>query len=900
MPESNIQITADNLMKGLVSGEDGFEYLSKLLVIMLQTLLQDQLAEDYKELSASLSELPINEYTASELVRLCLRHHDVDDNESDNEDDAQTAADDEVPNDIVEQLETSEFYELDAPVKLQILVGLCHRIMASYSVQDFMDEKQQAAAELWKKRIAEQKMQKDLKRDNKKKDGKKKDMEQKQANPVKSMLESMLDHGKPVSAAESVDGSTVGDEAGPDDDDMVSVVKRRRVLAAKAAEEKRKKELEDKLMRDKEYAEMRQLREKESAEKAFKEGITIAKRAMRHTPLGLDRNHDRYWFFFSAAPGIYIEKGWACDDINYTVCTKASVSLSASESDSETEDLDKKNLNKTLPHTGQNLWFVLDSLTDIQNVCENLHALGVRESCLKEQLMKNMDTIVKTLTKASRAAAEPEVKHEADFMVEGTRQELQDLETRLRHGGLGGVPNYELWDKQLAAAVTVKDFADCLLETQAHVLERFVTGMMAKDGNDKKKDPKSGTDEKSTNEESNDEDDAGTDTDESDKPGVDGKIQWLEAVSQCSTLSRLNVLTGILESCVKWEKSAENAKCKICRKKGVEDHLLLCDECNQPFHLYCLRPALFEVPSGEWFCPACSPERNPRRNRTVVQRKWEPDDDTDEDGDISEDLEHERVCTMCGEEGELVECSTCPSSFHLDCHDPPLRHIPRQNTWKCIQCKTGIRLNRSSRRIKDNKTRKRPKYCEDDDETTDDNYHPTKKLTRTSSASRTKRASDVELVISRSHTKTSAHDTSQCYDSDFKGRDSLGRSSRSRASKENRCTDEDKQAILSVIDKLNKHRQSWPFTEPVDPAEVPDYHSIVKKPMDLKTMEDNCISDLYTSPQKFIDDFALMMNNAVLYNMEDTPVYKSVDPFEKYFTTLVERYFPRCTYHRRR
>jgi hypothetical protein len=99
---------------------------------------------------------------------------------------------------------------------------------------------------------------------------------------------------------------------------------------------------------------------------------------------------------------------------------------------------------------------------------------------------------------------------------------------------------------------------------------------------------------------------------------------------------------------------------------------------------------------------------------------------------------------------------------------------------------------------------------------------------------------------------------------------------------------------------LNKHRQSWPFTEPVDPAEVPDYHSIVKKPMDLKTMEDNCISDLYTSPQKFIDDFALMMNNAVLYNMEDTPVYKSVDPFEKYFTTLVQRYFPRCTYHRRR
>lgn len=30
-------------------------------------------------MSSSLSELPLNDYTASELVRLCLRHHDTDD-----------------------------------------------------------------------------------------------------------------------------------------------------------------------------------------------------------------------------------------------------------------------------------------------------------------------------------------------------------------------------------------------------------------------------------------------------------------------------------------------------------------------------------------------------------------------------------------------------------------------------------------------------------------------------------------------------------------------------------------------------------------------------------------------------------------------------------------------------
>jgi len=54
-------------------------------------------AQDYEELSSSLSELPLNDHTASELVRLCLRHHDAHaaDDESDAEDD-DVDADDEV------------------------------------------------------------------------------------------------------------------------------------------------------------------------------------------------------------------------------------------------------------------------------------------------------------------------------------------------------------------------------------------------------------------------------------------------------------------------------------------------------------------------------------------------------------------------------------------------------------------------------------------------------------------------------------------------------------------------------------------------------------------------------------------------------------------------------------
>jgi hypothetical protein len=41
-------------------------------------------------------------------------------------------------------------------------------------------------------------------------------------------------------------------------------------------------------------------------------------------------------------------------------------------------------------------------------------------------------------------------------------QELEDMELRLRHGGLGGVSNSDRWDKRLSAAKTIKDFVSHL------------------------------------------------------------------------------------------------------------------------------------------------------------------------------------------------------------------------------------------------------------------------------------------------------------------------------------------------------------------------------------------------------------------------------------------------------
>lgn len=62
-----------------------------------------------------------------------------------------------------------------------------------------------------------------------------------------------------------------------------------------------------------------------------------------------------------------------------------------------------------------------------------------------------------------------------------------------------------------------------------------------------------------------------------------------------------------------------------CALLGEDDKLILCDECNKAFHLFCLRPALYEIPDGEWQCPACQPStaRRSSRGRWVALLSFE-------------------------------------------------------------------------------------------------------------------------------------------------------------------------------------------------------------------------------------------------------------------------------------
>ncbi|OZJ04735.1 hypothetical protein BZG36_01808 [Bifiguratus adelaidae] len=45
--------------------------------------------------------------------------------------------------------------------------------------------------------------------------------------------------------------------------------------------------------------------------------------------------------------------------------------------------------------------------------------------------------------------------------------------------------------------------------------------------------------------------------------------------------------------------------CEICQGGQDDELILLCDECNRGYHIYCLTPALSSIPRTDWYCAQC-------------------------------------------------------------------------------------------------------------------------------------------------------------------------------------------------------------------------------------------------------------------------------------------------------
>ncbi|KAM9239285.1 bromodomain testis-specific protein [Leptosomus discolor] len=88
-----------------------------------------------------------------------------------------------------------------------------------------------------------------------------------------------------------------------------------------------------------------------------------------------------------------------------------------------------------------------------------------------------------------------------------------------------------------------------------------------------------------------------------------------------------------------------------------------------------------------------------------------------------------------------------------------------------------------------------------------------------------------------------------------------------------------------VMNAMWRHHLSWPFQQPVDAAalNLPDYYSIIKKPMDLGTIKKRLEHNYYTKAAECIDDFKTMFLNCYTYNKPGDDIVIMAQELEKVF-----------------
>ncbi|XP_041077754.1 nucleosome-remodeling factor subunit BPTF-like isoform X3 [Polyodon spathula] len=103
-------------------------------------------------------------------------------------------------------------------------------------------------------------------------------------------------------------------------------------------------------------------------------------------------------------------------------------------------------------------------------------------------------------------------------------------------------------------------------------------------------------------------------------------------------------------------------------------------------------------------------------------------------------------------------------------------------------------------------------------------------------------------------------------------------------------TDKDYEGLRRVLRSLQAHKMAWPFLEPVDPNDAPDYYGLIKEPMDLATMEDKIQKRYYNKLTEFVADMTKIFDNCRYYNPSDSPFYQCAEVLESFFVQKLKSF----------
>ncbi|XP_071354679.1 bromodomain adjacent to zinc finger domain protein 1A isoform X2 [Trachinotus anak] len=615
------------------------------------------------------------------------------------------------------------------------------------------------------------------------------------------------------------------------------------------------------------------------------------------------------------------------------------------------------------PVNRPNQWSFYSSMEEVDQLIEALNPRGHRENGLKEALLQERERLQQLLQSCDRSKyrhtddpessrSVPECTAAAEtFMEVRLRDLLLDIEDRIHQGTLGTlkVMDRQVWRSALEAgnydllcsdgrenggmngrveamevdsthlrardrlqelrsdsvaacgtsgsgtpqvvSSSVRVLAQALAHIEQGIERRFLKAPLGEE--DSKKDQKMKKNKKK------DEDQASDDSSDSGRVVKTVLERWRESLQSCSSLSQVFVHLSSLERSVLWSRSVLNARCRVCRRKGDADNMLLCDSCDRGHHTHCLRPRLKSVPEGDWFCPDCRPKqrssRVPSRQRSSIDEEEEQEDSDEEEEEEEEEEESEEEEEESEEEEseeeeeEEVVVSTRRSQA------PPPKGKGQQATPKGQQTtpKNTASAGKTSSTSKSSGKKATP---------------PTSKPNMASggkapprSGSRNSARLSHEILAPNGNTKTSPGQTesrkrppTDAAAPPKPSRPVLPPASSSSSSSSRRSSGRNHgvhelSACEQLTVELVRHEDSWPFMKLVSRTQVPDYYDIIKKPIALSTIREKVNNCEYQTAGEYVADVELMFSNCLQYNPRHTNEAKAGHRLQQFFHSELSR-----------
>ncbi|KAK5967106.1 Bromodomain adjacent to zinc finger domain protein 1A [Trichostrongylus colubriformis] len=337
-------------------------------------------------------------------------------------------------------------------------------------------------------------------------------------------------------------------------------------------------------------------------------------------------------------------------------------------------------------------------------------------------------------------------------------------------------------------------------------------------------------------------------------------LRWQRALLMCDSIPAVCLFLSTLEPAIMWDKSRLQARCRACRRKANAEALVLCADCNRCYHFECARLGVGPAPL-DWCCADCKAVR--RKIAAAEKRKAQKEASAQEPEETFED-EH------VGDENSLSVTMVDELSQNNGHGANSVIRTSSGRTVRRVQYTDSIMIPDTEPSPRPLKSSKRQStranghslidFVADDDFDYD---------SESSSASRSKR----KRKNTDEYTESPARNMAPILrDADL--------SSRARI-----------EALENLIREAMKEPYAWPFLEPVDKRDVPDYYDVISRPMDLRTMINKIKQHIYDTPEEVRSDAYLIIANCKEYNEEGSEIFDCAEQLEDFFQDRFRTFF---------